>query len=662
MRTTSVSTSLSCLLAVDVLVASYLLNIFWITYLPHFIYCLSLIMPRREKLSCGLGYHAVGDVRVCLDKAHEQGFDFITIPLVHPRFRRTFGPSAPDRSGLFTRSDMVMKASDWNRFVVGKVSPWIEADSESNRSDSEKALVQELGWASHLGLPAVEIPLLSANCVNLASILNRHLACPSAMLYWMRVPLMVPGLEEADEVDEDAEMESQTTWHFWDKMRRLCRPSQRLCVALEITSDLPSASTLARWIGEPIRAVILSTDIFLTNAKGYPVLSKAHQAVVRGLLKLDPQFILRGNPGPNQDIFAYLRYLQHMFKTQPELGPVEKFAVGYEDYLQAPLQPLMDNLESQTYETFEKDPIKYSQYKLAVKRALLDRVPEDKRATLVTVVMVVGAGRGPLVQCSLEAATEAGCLVRVYAVEKNPNAVVTLEARNVTQWEGKVTIISCDMRRWNAPEKADIMVSELLGSFGDNELSPECLDGAQGFLAENGISIPSDSTSFLTPLSAHKIHTELLNAQDSVKQLQTPYVVMLHNHYRLCEVQPVFRFIHPNPENNNPDGPDNSRYRVLKFPVRNGGTIHGFAGYFESTLYKDVMISINPPTHSPGMFSWFPIYFPLLTSMYIPDNSVVEIHIWRKVANSKVWYEWCVASPAQSPIHNVNGEAYFIGL
>jgi protein arginine N-methyltransferase 5 len=38
------------------------------------------------------------------------------------------------------------------------------------------------------------------------------------------------------------------------------------------------------------------------------------------------------------------------------------------------------------------------------------------------------------------------------------------------------------MREWNAPEKADILVSELLGSVGDNELSPECLDGAQSFL------------------------------------------------------------------------------------------------------------------------------------------------------------------------------------
>ena len=50
------------------------------------------------------------------------------------------------------------------------------------------------------------------------------------------------------------------------------------------------------------------------------------------------------------------------FQNQPEPDPVSKFAKGYEDYLQSPLQPLMDNLESQTYEIFEKDPFKYTQY------------------------------------------------------------------------------------------------------------------------------------------------------------------------------------------------------------------------------------------------------------------------------------------------------------
>lgn len=39
--------------------------------------------------------------------------------------------------------------------------------------------------------------------------------------------------------------------------------------------------------------------------------------------------------------------------------------------------------------------------------------------------MVMGAGRGPIVQSALEAADEVGRKIRVYAIEKNPNAVIT---------------------------------------------------------------------------------------------------------------------------------------------------------------------------------------------------------------------------------------------
>ena len=38
------------------------------------------------------------------------------------------------------------------------------------------------------------------------------------------------------------------------------------------------------------------------------------------------------------------------------------------------LQPLMDNLESGTYEVFEKDPVKYREYQNAIYHALVDRV------------------------------------------------------------------------------------------------------------------------------------------------------------------------------------------------------------------------------------------------------------------------------------------------
>ena len=124
------------------------------------------------------------------------------------------------------------------------------------------------------------------------------------------------------------------------------------------------------------------------------------------------------------------------------------------------------------------------------------------------IIMVVGAGRGPLVHASLNAADELNRNVKMYAVEKNPNAVITLKhiVLSNERWSnGRVTIVSGDMRKWKAPVKADIMVSELLGSFGDNELSPECLDGAQSFLKDEGICIPQNYTSYLAPMMSSKL-------------------------------------------------------------------------------------------------------------------------------------------------------------
>lgn len=39
--------------------------------------------------------------------------------------------------------------------------------------------------------------------------------------------------------------------------------------------------------------------------------------------------------------------------------------------------------------------------------------------------MVVGAGRGPLVKASLQASQDAKKNIKIYAVEKNPNAIIT---------------------------------------------------------------------------------------------------------------------------------------------------------------------------------------------------------------------------------------------
>lgn len=59
---------------------------------------------------------------------------------------------------------------------------------------------------------------------------------------------------------------------------------------------------------------------------------------------------------------------------------------------------------------------------------------------------------------------------------------------------------------------------------------------------------------------------------------------------------------------------DNSRYEVLKFNVKIDSVLHGFTGYFDTILYKDIRLSIEPFSHSKGMVSWFPIFFPIRVS------------------------------------------------
>lgn len=54
---------------------------------------------------------------------------------------------------------------------------------------------------------------------------------------------------------------------------------------LEMTADLPAQSILERWVGEPVKAVIVPTKIFLTNKKGFPTLSRRHQDFVTAMIR-----------------------------------------------------------------------------------------------------------------------------------------------------------------------------------------------------------------------------------------------------------------------------------------------------------------------------------------------------------------------------------------
>lgn len=459
----------------------------------------------------------------------------------------------------------------------------------------------------------------------------------------------------------------------------------------------------SRWFSEPLRIIELPDSSFIRNSKGFPVLSKAIQALIHRYMRLktSPWILLSDvgeipveemthldpaieappptpaeamqssrAPKKQKDPTPHLSYMRHLQRTQPPRPIIDKFAAGYQDFLQSPLQPLTDNLESITYEVFEKDPVKYEWYERATAAALIDLQKKLKRDI---VVAVVGAGRGPLMTRALKASASTGISILPYAVEKNPNAYVLLQNRNATDplWGKRVQVVKTDMRAWAGPTlpsgeigKVDILISELLGSFADNELSPECLDGVQHVLhPDHGVSIPTSYTAHFTPIATPRIYADLLSRSGAGMEdkWELPYVSMLHQFDNLClapssekneklsaigspgpHVQQAWEFKHPISAamlaqsqlrrggsvaagGGSAVGGDgwnehNARFSRLSFQCTNRGVCHGLAGYFETVLYeskeqgKKIELSTNPVTmdaKSRDMISWFPIFFPL---------------------------------------------------
>lgn len=286
-------------------------------------------------------------------------------------------------------------------------------------------------------------------------------------------------------------------------------------------------------------------------------------------------------------------------------------------------------------------------------------------------MLVVGAGRGPLVEATLNAAKTTSKQLRVYVVEKNSNAIVTLNSLHRDRWSNldyaEVEVFCCDMRDFVSEHKADLVISELLGSFSDNELSPECLDGVYKSVKPKAISIPQSYTSYMQPLMSHRLHSEVLLQRPLCPDkahyfpFELNYVCYIRNAFLVDQPKAVFHFDHLN-LHKHPSERNNSRFKELSFESTLDYLCHGFSGYFDCTLYRNITLSTVPGKQTPGMFSWFPIYFPIIEPVFVRAGELITFNVWRLSDNANVWYEWCTSSPKPSFVHNIKGRSLAIGL
>ena len=537
---------------------------------------------------------------------------------------------------------------------------------------------------------------------------------------------------------------------FHQHVLQACDHHRRLLLAPLLSASLPSLPLLHRLRAEQLRFLLLSTSAFVSNSRGFPVLPSAHRAAVLLLLRYCTAIVLSPSADSDESSPASLVYhqhfLHHLHSTSLPTAPADS---SHRDYLQAPLQPLHDDLENQTYEVFERDAVKYAQYQQAITRALLQlrrRAEEAGEAGRLS-VWVVGAGRGPLVTAVLAASTDSAVPVHVTAFEKNPHALYTLQLLS-ERWQQSHpstpvmllpdNILSFTPSSCSAPPPLPLLiVSELLGSWGDNELSPECLDAACRWLREGGLCIPERSVSWLVPVRDANVTGQLMagagvGAGGGAGGKESGYVVQLHACERVSEEdgRVVFVFVHPKRTASGEAGDEeqeeqevreeeqreerrlrradgcplptddedeaaylsttrtaashppsfpssNSRYRELSFNTASSPSpslVTGLACYFTARLHSDLSISTFPPTATPGMGSWFPLYLPLRAPLWLPAGAQLRVRLWRVAGEGegrRVWYEWQVQLVskegageliASTHIHNAAGVGQSIGL
>ena len=601
----------------------------------------------------------------------------------------------------------------------------------------------QMEWANHMGIPAVilpPIPRQATAATDYAQLVSSMALKSSATNGQVWIQTYV----------------TEESMSAFETLHRQCDGASNVGMMLCFDSSVHSTNPLAatnptaavaaqmiivhKAIGAQLKAVSFATSTFLTNKRGYPALSKTHQVLFTEILRRVGRSIRVQVEGPSNhrvggpDIagvtscLPYLQYIRHI-RARAEIQhcldtEAANLEEPYLDHLQRPLQPLGDHLEFSTYETFEKDNVKYKEYQKAIALAMRDNLGGIHNRDIV--ILVAGAGRGPLVSAALkaiESSINVHSSVRfiLFAVEKNPSAIVYLESlkRHEASWKGRVNIIKSDMRSLKKSmlgnKQADLVVSELLGSFGDNELSPECIDTlyATGILKETTVCIPSSYTAYLAPVSSFRLHVEA-RAQSyfpsstsdgldssplgTLKAIETPYVVRSHAACQTHIEQGCWKFSHPATSQSRertahvefrPDvthgsgcgsgyGPYDQAVATMAQATMSGTSgsiaIHGFLGTFSAILYSspqddaEVTLSTRPTNYTRNMFSWFPLYFPLRDPLHIPKGGTIVASIWRKCAEDRVWYEWCGRvtqdgnTVGASAIHNPNGRSYHVSL
>lgn len=346
----------------------------------------------------------------------------------------------------------------------------------------------------------------------------------------------------------------------------------------------------------------ISRNWLVIDAQSYILTFELRKLAMRSpnLLILEPNHILNvlllkpTAVASKIDITPYTKVIGKLFK--------------YHQFLIRPLNPLLTDLDMDIYSIFENDLVKYDLYQDAISLAFLDLHNPN--------VLIIGPGKGGILTRALKKTSN------ITVIEKNPKVIPHLK----TSFPN-VTLIHDDARAF-VHDNFDLIISEMMGSFGCNEMFPEVL-----LHTKSTIMIPTAISTLIALINTNNEST-------------TPYLRNLKHFYYLTPFSQLWEYNYPNTDETN----SLNQHSIIQFTAQISGTITAIKGIFIANLYGPYNITCLHELALPedsnvfGTYcnSWFPIIFPI-KPLDVEEGDLIKVEFWR-TSNQTVTYEWQVTA------------------
>lgn len=215
-------------------------------------------------------------------------------------------------------------------------------------------------------------------------------------------------------------------------------------------------------------------------------------------------------------------------------------------------------------------------------------------------VVDIGTGTWILALRALEAWAE-----KVYGIELNYDRIKQAKKRINDAWfSDKFTILHSSSFDVILPRKVDVIISEILGNFWDNESFPKVLNDAKRFLKKTGFFLPANVKNFIVPVAVSECNQQIQFWK--IKSINNKYDInkLLKNNWSNSPFDMMYDAIIP------------QKNHLADFSLVNNFDLSWHDVSFSTSYSKNIVFEVNMSWN----FSWFKWWFSASTNSWIVLN------------------------------------------